>query len=458
MTDKILDMQREFFASGKTLDTGFRREQLIKLRDLTAKYEAEINDALYKDLRKCEFEAFTSETGFVTNDLNHIIKHLGKWTKPKKVRTPPAHLPGRSYIISEPVGVSLIIGPWNYPFQLIMSPLAGAMAAGNCAVLKPSELSPNTTQVIKRMINDNFPPEYVHVLEGGPEVTTELLKQNFDYVFFTGSTRVGKIVMQAAAENLTPVTLELGGKSPCIVLKDINPQEAARRIVWGKFLNAGQTCVAPDYMLIEKDILPAVMEAIKSYIAKFFGKDPKQSKDYGRIITDRHYTRLKEMLGDGTVHAGGGFDNAERYIEPTLLTDPDPESPLMNEEIFGPLFPVIPVDSAEEAVKYINDRAKPLALYVFSKDKAAVKDILSKTSSGGACVNDTVVHLATAHLPFGGVGDSGIGKYHGRYSFDTFSNKKGVMHRTFFKDVPLRYPPYGKTKLGIMKKIFRWIV
>lgn len=453
----IVERQRGYFHSFKTRDVSQRKNNLLKLRQLVLDYEDQIHKALKSDLGKPEYEAFVSETGFVISEIDYALKHLNRWAKAKRVWTPLAHFPGSSNIMVEPVGVVLIIGPWNYPFQLAISPLVGAIAAGNCAVIKPSELAPATSAVLKEMINTAFSADFLQVVEGGVDTTTELMENKFDHIFFTGSTRVGKIIMEAAAKQLTPVTLELGGKSPCIVLKDAAVDEAARRISWGKWLNTGQTCVAPDYVLVERSAVSPLLVAIKEQIEKFYGNNPLDSENYGRMINRAHYDRLKEMMTYGNVEIGGVTDDDTLYIAPTVLTDVDLESPLMTEEIFGPLLPIIPVDSFDDAIAFINSRPKPLALYAFTRDKQLQSQILERTTSGGACINDTVVHLASAHLPFGGVGDSGLGHYHGQYSFDTFSNHRSVMVRTLLPDLPLKFPPY-ENKLKWMKRLHRWIM
>jgi aldehyde dehydrogenase (NAD+) len=386
-------------------------------------------------------------------EIDHTLKHLPSWIKPEKVATPLANQPATSTIHHDPLGVVLIIGPWNYPVQLVLGPLVGALAAGNCALIKPSEVASHTSSLIARWLAD-FAPGAVTVIEGGVPETTQLLEQRFDHIFFTGSTSVGKVVMAAAARHLTPVTLELGGKSPCYVDRDVDLKVAARRILWGKFWNAGQTCVAPDYLLVHEAIRRPLLDELRSTLVEFYGEDPRKSPDYARIVSERHHERLVAMLGEGCkVVVGGQHDGASRYLAPTIVEDAPAEARLMQEEIFGPILPIVPVKSVRDAIEYVNARPKPLALYVFSSDRATQDQLLSETSSGGACVNDTIAHLGVPDLPFGGVGDSGMGAYHGKTSFETFSHRKGVMSKWTSIDLKLRYPPYGNK----LDKV-RWVL
>ena len=450
---QAVQRQREWFAKGQSLDVDFRIAQLKKLRALIETHEKDIMDALMADLGKSAFEAYATEIGMALNPIDHALKHTAKWARPKRVPTPLFHFVGSSHIYSDPYGVTLIISPWNYPFQLAVSPLSGAMAAGNTCIIKPSEVAPATSKVLAKIINPNFDPGYLYVLEGGVEATTELLKEKFDYIFFTGGTAVGKIVYEAAAKHLTPVTLELGGKSPCVVDKDINITIAARRITWGKLINSGQTCVAPDYLYVHRDIKPKLLEAIKKEIKGFYGDTPTANPEYGKIINRRHFDRLRGYLDSGNIVHGGRADEQALKIEPTLVENPAADSALLNDEIFGPILPVIEFSDVREVVQYINARPKPLALYLFSNDTDFQDTVLKNTSSGGVSINDTVMHMTGEGMPFGGVGDSGIGGYHGRFSFDTFSHQKSVLKRTFWSDAPLRYAPYNKVSLGMLKML-----
>jgi aldehyde dehydrogenase (NAD+) len=440
--------QLQFFQSGKTLSREFRQGQLGKLEAAVKAREEAICDALFADLHKNKTEAYVCEVSFLIDEIKHAKKNLAKWMKAKRVKPSALTFPSKSVIHPEPLGSVLIIGPWNYPFQLVTAPLVAAIAAGNCAVLKPSELAPATSRVVGELIRETFAPEFVAVTEGGVEVSTALLEQRWDHIFFTGGTEVGRIVYTAAAKNLVPVTLELGGKSPCIVDDSADLDVTARRIAWGKFINAGQTCVAPDYLLVPKAISKSLVEKISASLIEFFGEDPAKSPDYGRIISDRHFDRLVKLMQDGKPLVGGVSDKKGRYIAPTLITPTSHEIPLMREEIFGPILPVIEYGGFDEAVEFVRKRPKPLALYHFSKDKSKTDRTMSELSFGGGCFNDTLVHLASPQLPFGGVGDSGIGAYHGKHGFDIFSHHKSVVSRAFWPDPKLRYPPYeGKLKI-----------
>jgi len=436
--------QNKFFKSGKTKGYEFRIQQLKALESAIRAHEIEILKALKDDLNKSETEAYISEIGFLYEEIRFALKHLKKWMKPQRVSTPVTQWPGRSYIFSEPLGSVLIIAPWNYPFQLVMSPLIGAIAAGNCTVLKPSELSSHTGRVIEKVISETFPKEYISVVLGGVETSQALISEPWDHLFFTGGTEIGKKVAMEAAKTLTPVTLELGGKSPCLLDHDIDWEVAARRIVWGKFFNAGQTCVAPDYVLLPQGTTDRFLPLLKTAIENFFTATPETSPDYGRIVSRGHYDRLKKYLSRGKVAIGGVCKEEERLISPTVLTQVSWQDEVMREEIFGPILPLIEYESLEQAMGEIESRAKPLALYFFSKDQEKIRSVLNRLSFGGGCINDTLVHLANPKLPFGGVGESGIGRYHGKYSFDTFSHQKGVVERSFWGDVALRYPPYGE--------------
>ena len=441
------------FKKGKTRPLSWRIRQLHQLRRMLEERTGEFSKALYDDLRKSDFEAQTAEIHMVISEIEFIAKNLADWVKPEKVSTPIVHQPAQSYIQREPLGVVLIIGPWNYPIQLSLSPLIGAIAAGNCTLLKPSELAPASSAVMAKWLPEYLDSECIQVIEGGIPETTAVLKEKFDHIFFTGSGHVGKIVMAAAAKHLTPVTLELGGKSPCIVDNKVDLATAARRIIWGKCFNSGQTCVAPDYILAHKDIEPALVEELRKTLNKFYGADPQKSKDLARIINNRNFKRLVTLLGDEEVAIGGETDEEDLYIAPTVLRNVSPDSPIMEEEIFGPILPVLTFANMDEAIDIINSKDKPLALYVFSNNKDRIQQVLTQTSSGGACVNDTITHMVNPHLPFGGVGPSGMGAYHGRMTFETFCHKKSVLNKSTRIDPAIRYPPYSDTKLKWIKRL-----
>jgi len=407
--------------------------------------------ALREDIGKSDLEAYLTEIGFLLAEIDHSLSHLKSWMKPRRVATPLIMQPGSSRVVHEPLGVALIIGAWNYPVQLSLAPLVGCIAAGNCAVIKPSEFAPRCAEALARLVPRYLDPAAFAVVEGGVPETSALLEERFDKIFFTGSSRVGRIVMAAAAKHLTPVTLELGGKSPCVVDEDIDLAVAARRIAYGKFINAGQTCIAPDYVLVHKAREEALLDAITEAIDTFYGGDPQASEDFGRIIDARHHERLARLIEGETVVTGGQADRNRLYIAPTVLCDVSPDSPLMQEEIFGPILPVITVDDMDEAVRFINARDKPLALYVFSNDTATADRIIAATSAGGVCVNDTVLHVVAPELPFGGVGESGMGKYHGRAGFEAFSNAKAVFRHSTRFDLPMRYPPFSKREKAILR-------
>ena len=443
--------QRTFFATGKTKDYNFRVAQLNKLSQLIKDHEQLILDAVYKDLRKPALEAFGSEILITLSEIKFALKHLKTWMKPKKVGTPLNLFPSSSYIYTEPLGVVLIVAPWNYPFALTIQPLIGAIAAGNCAILKPSEHTPHTSHAIAKIINDNFDPNFIIAIEGGIETSQALLAEKFDHIFFTGGTAIGKIVMEAAAKHLTPVTLELGGKSPCIVDETCDLEVTAKRIVWGKFYNAGQTCVAPDYLLIQKNIKPLLIEKLVTHVKAFFGENPQKSPDLARIVNDRQFDRLVGLLDEGKVLIGGNSDKSDRFIAPTLIDAVSPNSKIMAEEVFGPILPILEYDQLSEAIAFVNAQPKPLALYHFSKNKQNQEKILQEISFGGGCFNDTIMHLGNPELPFGGVGNSGMGSYHGKASFDIFSHRKSVLKNSFRFDLKWRYPPYTMT-LDSLKK------
>ncbi len=447
---------RKFYATGETRKLSFRRKQLRRLRRAIRKNEGVIMEALRKDLKKPPFESYAAEIGILYPEIRHAIWKLGSWAKTRRVKTPIIHFYSTSEVRYEPYGTALIISPWNYPFQLLIAPLVAAIAAGNCAVLKPSELAPATAKVIAKIIKETFPEEYITVVEGGVETTQALLAEKFDYIFFTGGTAVGRIVMRAASEHLTPVTLELGGKSPVIVDEDANLPVAARRLCWGKFFNAGQTCLAPDYLLVHKKVQKAFLDELRKTILSFYGEEPRESPDYARIINERHFDRIMKLLKKGKIVQGGESDRKTRYIAPTIVEGVTHRDPIMEEEIFGPLLPVLTFRDLDEAIAMVNRLPRPLALYYFSKDEKKRERLLAGTSSGGGCINDTVSHVGSQELPFGGIGDSGMGRYHGRSGFETFSHQRGILTRSNRPDMMLRYPPYGK-KIRLLKALFRII-
>ncbi|HOD15248.1 MAG TPA: aldehyde dehydrogenase [Spirochaetota bacterium] len=445
---------RAFYETGDTKEIPFRKRQLRKLKAAIRKNEQLIMDALYKDLKKPAFESYASEIGILYPEITHAIRHVGSWSKRRRVATPLIHFYSRSSVYYEPYGVALIISPWNYPFQLIIAPLVAAIAAGNCAVMKPSELAPATSRVIAKIIRETFPENYIAVIEGGVDATQALLEEKFDYIFFTGGTAVGRIIMRAAAKHLTPLTLELGGKSPVIVDEDADLPVAARRLSWGKFFNAGQTCLAPDYLLVHEKIKDRFIGELVLAIDAFYDGDPAASPDYARIISERHFDRIMGLLKKGKILYGGENNRKKRYIAPTIVGNIAPKDPIMQEEIFGPLLPVMTFRDLGEAIDIVNGRPRPLALYYFSKSKRNQKRVLRETASGGGCINDTVSHVGSQELPFGGIGDSGMGRYHGRSGFETFSHQRGILTRSFWPDVMLRYPPYRK-KDRLLKALFR---
>jgi len=450
----VVIAQNIFFERQHTKTYYFRKKSLLKLRDAIKKYEPEITKALYADLHKSAFEAYATEIGFVLEEISYHLKNLKKWMKAERMPSGLASFPSKSRLMSEPLGRVLIIAPWNYPFQLIMAPLVGAISAGNTVILKPSEISVNTSKLIAKIIGETFLPEHVAVFEGDATVTQALLKLKLDHIFFTGSPRVGKIVMQEAAKQLIPVTLELGGKSPCIVDETVNIKLAAKRIIWGKLLNAGQTCIAPDYLLVHQKIKLQMLEALSHAITQFYGQNPETSKEYPRIISRANAVRLESLMEGAVVFRGGKVDVDSRYVEPTILLDVDPESQVMQQEIFGPILPVLTFEKTPEIVRFINGRPKPLALYCFSENREFIRRVLNEIPAGGVTINDTLMHIANNRLPFGGVGNSGIGHYHGKYSFDLFSHKKSVLVRGTWMDVPLRYAPFGD-KLKYVKWIMK---
>lgn len=449
--------QRAFFQSGATRPLEFRRAQLRKLHDALEANESALLGALQADLRKSAHEAWASEIGFVMSDLRHALRHLPTWMKPQRRRTPLMAWPARGFVQPEPYGVALIIGPWNYPLQLLLSPLVGALAAGNCAVLKPSEFAPHTAAAIAKLVRENFAEKYVAVVEGERDAAEALLRERFDKIFFTGSTNVGRTVMAAAARHLTPITLELGGKCPCLVCADAPLDITARRIAWGKFMNAGQTCVAPDFVWVDRRIRHDLVLALKQTIREFYGENSQQSPDYGRVINRKHFDRLTRHLGSGQIVHGGQHDATELYLAPTIVTDLPPDAPVMQEEIFGPILPVLDFDSLDDALTRLRDRPTPLALYLFTKDRAIQARVLAETRSGGVCFNDTVTHILGKDLPFGGLGESGLGAYHGKASFECFTHCRSVLRRSFRFDVKFRYTP-PRVSLATLKRAYRFLL
>jgi len=452
---EILETQQLFFESHATLNIDFRIRQLKKLKLSLAKYESELLNALRSDLGKSEFEAFTSELGLAQKEISYHIRNLKQWAQPKKVSTPIFAFPSSSYIYKKPFGKILIIGPFNFPFMLTIIPLIGAISAGNVAVIKPSENTLATSAVIEKIITETFDPNYVSFIQGGVETTQKLLAQRWDKIFFTGSTRVGKIVMEAAAKNLTPVELELGGKNPVVVDKDANLETAAKRIIWGKFLNAGQSCVAPDYLFVHEDIIENLLPFLKQSVNQFYSDNPKESNDFGRIVNSATVKRLTHLIQNETVFLGGDFDQEERYFSPTILTDVKKGSPIMQDEIFGPILPILTFTDLNDVITYINEKEKPLALYYFSESRKKQREFLDRTFSGDAGINEVVIHFTNFSLPFGGVGYSGMGSYHGKHSFDTFSHSRSVIKTTTLFDLPLRYAPVHKWVLKVMRFLLR---
>jgi len=447
--------QSEFFNTHKTKETEFRILQLKTLKRAILAYEKRLFEALWNDLHKSEFEAYGTEIGLVLAEIGVHIRNLRKWSKPKRVCTNQmVHFWSTSRIYKEPYGKVLIIAPWNYPFQLLIKPLVGAISAGNCVVLKSSVYSPHTATVMAEMIREYFPPEYITMFEGGREMNQILLDQRWDYIFFTGSSMVGKVVMEAASKHLTPVSLELGGKSPCIVDRDANLNVAASRIVWGKFLNAGQTCIAPDYLFVHRSVKDELMVLMKKKIKDYFGEDPSSSIDFVHIATKAKTEKLAALLKGTHIVTGGEVDIETRYIAPTIIDAVKPDDPIMQDEIFGPILPVMEFERLDEVIDYVNSHEKPLAFYYFSTSVSKQDEILTKTSSGGGCINEVVMHIANDNMPFGGVGFSGMGHYHGKYSFDVFSHSRSIMKKSNFIDIPVRYAPY-KNKIKLLKMLIR---
>lgn len=456
----IIKKQRTFFQTDTTRDLNYRLSQLTKLEQAIRFYEEELTNAFWQDLQKSAFEVYATEIGIVLQSIQEVKKKLHRWMKPKKARNPLFLFGSTSYSLFEPYGTVLIIGPFNYPFQLVIEPLIGALAAGNTAVIKPSELTPHVTKVIEKMLTQIFPEEYVAVVTGGIDETTALLAQRFDHLFFTGSPRVGKLVMAAASQFLTPVTLELGGKSPAIVTANTNLKEAATKIAWGKFLNTGQTCVAPDYLLVDEQVVTAFKEELKQAVVAFYGEQPQESPDYGRLATIRHTERLATLLKQtqGAIVLGGQVAVEQRYIAPTIVTNMDWEDALMQEELFGPILPILTYQADQfpnQVITPIRAREKPLALYLFTNDKKIEQTVLQQLSFGGGVINDTLLHLSNPYLPFGGVGESGMGHYHGRYSFTTFSHQKAIVKKNRWLPLTMLYAPYTVKKFNLVKRFMK---
>jgi len=452
MISSIVQQSRQAFDSGITRPLAWRKDQLETMITMLEKHQDELSAALKVDLGRGVEEAWLYDIGFTITEVKLMLKNLKKWTAPRKVPTPMVTKPASSMRVPQPLGVVCVIAPWNYPVQLLLIPAAGAIAAGNAVVMKPSEVSSETSRVLAKIVPQYFTDKAVAIVEGGVQETTELLKQKFDHIFYTGNGAVGRVVMRAAAENLTPVTLELGGKSPTIVDASANIAVAARRIAWAKYVNAGQTCVAPDYVLAHKSIANELVEAIRTSITEFYGEDPHASKDYSRVISPKHFLRLTSLITSGKVAIGGQSEQAERYIAPTVLVDVDQNSAVMQEEIFGPILPVLEVGSIDEAIGFVNSRPHPLALYVFAQDNSVNEKVVAETTSGGVTVNGTIMHMTGPYLPFGGIGESGMGAYHGQSGVDVFQHLKPVLKRSTMLDAPLAYPPYTKRKFSILKK------
>ena len=449
----ILEKQKAFFDSNATKDTGFRKTQLKKLLQLLKNNEDQLNKAIYADFKKSAFETYTTELSMVYAELKHSISSVKYWSKKKYVSTNLANIPGSSYIIPEPLGNTLIIGAWNYPYLLSLHPIVSAMAAGNTVILKPSELALNTSQIMAKLINENFDSEYLHVIEGGVKETTELLKERFDKIFYTGSSPVGKIIMKAAAENLTPVVLELGGKSPAIITKNASIKMTAKRLVWGKFLNGGQTCVAPDYLMVHKSVKQKLIEEIKKQITKIHGDDPQQSEAFVRIINPRHFKRLTQLMDQSKIILGGETDEKDLYIAPTLMDNVTWDDAVMKEEIFGPILPILEYEELDEAIRQIKSKEKPLALYLFTNKNSIRDKVFNEISFGGGALNETIMHLTNPNLPFGGVGNSGTGNYHGEFGFNTFSHQKSIIQKPNWFEPFVKYAPYNNFKLKILRML-----
>ena len=452
--DEILKKQRKFFNTGKTKNIKYRLEHLKKLKKSILENEEEIKKALKLDLNKSESESYMTEIGMTLSELSYDIRHVKSWCKNKRVGTPLAHFPSRSFILKEPYGVTLILSPWNYPFMLLIEPLIGAICAGNCAVLKPSEFAPNTANVIEKIIKECFEEDYVTVIQGDKDVSQALIEKNFDYIFYTGGTKVGKIVMQEASKNLVPFTLELGGKSPCIIDEKYNMHLAAKRLLFGKLLNAGQTCIAPDYVLVNENVKEELIEELKKVLKEFLGENVIENEDYPKIVNERHFARLSNLIEGEKILIGGKTDKKLLKIEPTILDNPKIDSKVMCEEIFGPILPIISYKTIEDAIAYVKKFEKPLALYMFTNDKKIQNKIMNEISFGGGCINDTIIHIANSNMGFGGVGYSGIGNYHGKRSFDTFSHERSITKK-YGLDFQMRYMPYNDFKDKLIRMFLK---
>ena len=452
---QIVARQRAYFATGATLPLSFRKQALDALRASILRHEADINAALMQDLGKSASETYMCETGMTLAELSYMRSHMGRWARRRHVLSPLAQFPSDSFTVREPYGVTLILSPWNYPFMLCMEPLIGALAAGNCCVLKPSAYSPATGAVIRTIVAECFPPEYVTVVEGGRAENQALLEQKFDHIFFTGGVNVGREVMRKAAEHLTPVSLELGGKSPCIVTADARIDVAARRIAFGKLLNCGQTCVAPDYVLVDRRVKDELIAALIRHMTAMAGRDATKNGEYVHMVNEKHFDRVCGLIDPAKVVFGGRSDRATLRIQPTILDNVTAEDAVMGEEIFGPVLPILTYDSIDEAERFINDRPHPLALYLFTEDRAVQQRFLDAVPFGGGCINDTIIHLATSRMGFGGVGQSGMGSYHGKKSFDTFSHEKSIVKKSTLIDLPVRYAPYSRLKDRLLRVFLR---
>lgn len=452
---ELVEQQRAYFETGKTKNVSWRIGALVTLKKAILKYEKEINQALLEDLKKSGFETYMCETGMVLSELSFMIRHLRGYARPKRVLTPLAQFHAKSFISPEPYGVTLVMSPWNYPFMLAMEPVIGAIAAGNCVVIKPSAYAPATSQVIDRIVRECFAPRFVTVVQGGRKENEALLEQRFDFIFFTGSVSVGKLVMEKASRYLTPVCLELGGKSPCIVDETANLKRAAARIVFGKFLNLGQTCVAPDYIFVHEKVKDKLLEEIRRFIRRQLGDNPLENENYGKIINEKHFNRLLGLMKSGKIYLGGEASRETLQIAPTVLVDVKPSDPVMQEEIFGPILPVLTFRDIREVITFVQHREKPLALYLFTRSKKTEKQILLHLSFGGGCINDTIIHLATSRMGFGGVGASGMGSYHGKRSFQTFSHERSIVKKYNWLDLPIRYQPYKNWKEFLLRIFLR---
>ena len=448
---KIINSQKHFFNTNKTKDVRFRIETLKKLKTILKKNEKNLYNSIYSDFKKSEFETYMSELALIYNELNDAIRNLKKWSKQKRVKTNFVNFPSKCYIIPEPLGTVLVISAWNYPYLISLIPAISAIAAGNTVVVKPSEITINCSNIISKLINTNFPENYFTVIEGGVDTSTELLKEKWDKIFFTGSSTVGKIIYKAAADKLTPVTLEFGGKSPTFVLNDCNINMTAKRIVWAKFFNAGQTCIAPDYILVEKKIEQKLLEALKEEIKNNYSNTDTVNENYVQIINERHFQRLTNLIPTDRIYSGGKYNIEKRIIHPTILHNIDFEDDIMKDEIFGPILPIISFDNLDETIANIKEKDKPLSLYIYSNDKKRIKKLLNEISFGGGAINDSLVHLLNPNLPFGGVGASGIGSYHSKAGFDTFSHYKSILHKSFLFEPSIKYNPYSTLKKKILK-------